>query len=103
MPKAALRAAQDSGIFWTPMFPSLSNTALTLCLMTVGLSSTPLGAAQTGSAATQQAILAQIQPPEFPSRDFSIADFGASAEADCTEAIAKTIAACHAAGGGRVV
>jgi unsaturated rhamnogalacturonyl hydrolase len=50
-------------------------------------------------------ILARIKAPEFPARDFPITDFGAKADgaADCTEAIAKAIAACHAAGGGRVV
>ena len=36
--------------------------------------------------------------------DFSIADFGAKTDGSkCTEAIARTIAACAAAGGGRVV
>ena len=41
----------------------------------------------------------------FPERDFSIADYGAvaGAEAINTEAIARTIQACHQAGGGRVV
>lgn len=103
MPKPALRAVQDAGTFQMSMSPSSSHTVLALCLLTVGFCSSPLGAAQTDTGVTQQEILAQIQPPEFPSRDFSIADFGASAETDCTEAIAKAIAACHAAGGGRVV
>jgi unsaturated rhamnogalacturonyl hydrolase len=51
------------------------------------------------------AILARIKAPEFPARDFPITDFGAKADGatDCTDAIAKAIAACHAAGGGRVV
>ncbi len=50
------------------------------------------------------AILARIKPPQFPARDFSITDFGATAGgAECTAAIAQAIAACHAAGGGRVV
>lgn len=49
-------------------------------------------------------ILSQIQAPEFPDRDFSILDFGASeASADVLPAIKEAIAACHAAGGGRVV
>lgn len=41
----------------------------------------------------------------FPERDFSIADYGAVAggEVSNTEAIARTIQACHQAGGGRVV
>jgi unsaturated rhamnogalacturonyl hydrolase len=54
--------------------------------------------------ADAEAILARIKAPAFPDRDFSITDFGAVAGgADCTEAIAKAIAAANAAGGGRVV
>jgi unsaturated rhamnogalacturonyl hydrolase len=50
-----------------------------------------------------QAIINRIKSPQFAARDFPITDFGAVAEADCTEAIAKAIAACHEAGGGRVM
>ncbi|HEX2852468.1 MAG TPA: glycoside hydrolase family 28 protein [Opitutaceae bacterium] len=50
------------------------------------------------------AVLARIKAPTFPARDFPITDFGAATTSpDCTEAIANAIAACHAAGGGRVV
>src|SRR3954462_15396346 len=51
------------------------------------------------------AILARIKPPKFPARDFDITNFGAIADgkSDSTEAIRKAIAACNAAGGGRVV
>ncbi|MFL6227192.1 MAG: glycoside hydrolase family 28 protein [Pyrinomonadaceae bacterium] len=51
------------------------------------------------------AILARIKPPRFPARDFKITDYGAlsGGTSDSTEAIRKAIAACHAAGGGRVV
>ncbi len=49
------------------------------------------------------ALLARIKPPEFPSRDFSISDFGAKPGVDDTAAIAAAITACHQAGGGRVV
>jgi unsaturated rhamnogalacturonyl hydrolase len=54
---------------------------------------------------TATEILARITAPAFPNRDFSITDFGAipGGKADCTAAIAKAIAACNAAGGGRVV
>ncbi|MFT3780776.1 MAG: glycoside hydrolase family 88 protein [Nibricoccus sp.] len=52
-----------------------------------------------------QEILSRIKAPEFPARDFLITDFGAPADGkgDSTAAIAKAIAACNAAGGGRVV
>lgn len=48
-------------------------------------------------------VLAQIQPPVFPARDFLITDFGAKPGAPATAALAAAIQACHAAGGGRVV
>jgi polygalacturonase len=51
------------------------------------------------------AILRRIVPPRFPSRHFEITRFGAIGDgrADCTSAIRRAIAACRAAGGGRVV
>ena len=49
------------------------------------------------------AILARIQAPTFPDRDFVITDFGATPGADATAALRAAIAACHKAGGGRVV
>lgn len=51
------------------------------------------------------AILARIQAPTFPDRDFVITEFGAreGGTVKNTEAIARAIEACHAAGGGRVV
>jgi polygalacturonase len=50
-------------------------------------------------------ILSRIKSPRFPERDFNILKFGAveGGKKDSTEAIAKAIAACAAAGGGRVV
>src|SRR5476649_1945159 len=53
----------------------------------------------------ESAILARIKAPEFPNKDFLITDYGAvvGGTQDCTDAIQKAIAACHAAGGGRVV
>ena len=48
-------------------------------------------------------VLARIKSPEFPAHDFPITDFGAKPGASATGAIRDAIAACHAAGGGRVV
>ena len=66
--------------------------------------SAPLRAADTGWDAVP-AILARIKAPQFPAHDFPVTDFGAMGDGttDCTAAIAKAIAACNAAGGGRVV
>jgi unsaturated rhamnogalacturonyl hydrolase len=54
-------------------------------------------------AAEEAAILARIKAPRFPARDFAITDFGAAVDGDAGDAIAKAIAACAEAGGGRVV
>ncbi len=55
--------------------------------------------------ATVPEILARIQAPVMPAREFPITDFGAATDggADSTEAIRKAIEACVKAGGGRVV
>src|ERR1035441_5709268 len=52
-----------------------------------------------------QAVLARIRAPQFPARVFDITKYGAAAggQKDSTGAIAKAIAACTEAGGGRVV
>ncbi|RAK56891.1 glycoside hydrolase family 28 protein [Phenylobacterium deserti] len=52
-----------------------------------------------------EAIVARVKPPTFPDRDFFLEDFGGDpqAVADSSQAFAKAIAACNAAGGGRVV
>jgi polygalacturonase len=49
-------------------------------------------------------ILARIQAPVFPNRQFDIQKYGAIGDGgtDCTEAFANAIAACNGAGGGRV-
>jgi len=51
------------------------------------------------------AILERIVPPTFPPRDFHLTAFGAVADDPnlCTAAFQAAIAACQAAGGGRVV
>jgi len=50
-------------------------------------------------------ILSRIYPPLIPGREFSIVDFGASAngKTDASAAIAKAIEAASQAGGGRVI
>ena len=50
-------------------------------------------------------ILSRVVAPTFPDRDFDITRYGARADGstDCTAAIRQAIAACSAAGGGRVV
>lgn len=50
-------------------------------------------------------ILARIRPPMFPDRDFDVTHYGAvgDGKALCTTAFRDAIAACAAAGGGRVV
>jgi polygalacturonase len=44
-----------------------------------------------------------IRVPLFPNRDYSVTQFGPREGGDISEAIRKAIAACHEAGGGRVV
>src|SRR5215216_4832489 len=50
-------------------------------------------------------ILSRIVPPTFPDRTFDIRDYCAVGNnaADCTTAFRQAIAACNAAGGGRVL
>ena len=62
-------------------------------------------AVTTSPWARADAIVAGITVPRFPARDFDITKFGAVGDGQslCTEAIAKAIAACRAAGGGTVV
>jgi polygalacturonase len=65
-----------------------------------------LATAQTSPAdwARLPGILAHILPPAFPANDFSITNYGAVGDGvtDCTLAFSNAIAACNAAGGGRV-
>jgi polygalacturonase len=63
------------------------------------------GAAETGAARQMSAVLARIQPPRFPDRQFDILKYGAVADGrtDCSDALAKAIQACFSAGGGTVI
>lgn len=72
--------------------------------LTLAACNRPAPAPRTGWELMPE-ILAQIVPPTFPERDFVITDYGAigDGETDCTEAFRAAIAACHEAGGGRVV
>ncbi len=72
--------------------------ALSGCLPLTGLH-----AAAPDPWAEAGRIVARIRQPRFPARDFPITDYGAVPGVPCTSAIAKAIAACTAAGGGRVV
>jgi polygalacturonase len=50
-------------------------------------------------------ILARIVAPVFPERTFPVTDYGAVGDnsTDCTNAFREAVAACNAAGGGRVL
>ena len=74
-----------------------------VCIVT--LLATPLLRAEPVGWAQVPGILARIQAPVFPARDFVITNYGAVADGrtDCTAAIGTAIAACAQAGGGRVV
>ena len=77
----------------------------TFPLFLIILLATPLlRADQTGWAQVPE-ILARIQAPVFPARNFVITNYGAVADGqtDCTLAIGKAVDACAGSGGGRVV
>jgi polygalacturonase len=65
----------------------------------------PSKATPASSWARVDTILARIAAPTFPARDFDVTKYGAIGDgvALCTDALRQAIAACHAAGGGRVV
>ena len=81
--------------------PPLLRALLVVSVACAAQAATP---AATVGWETVPSILARIQVPRFPARDFAITEQGATAGgADCTAAIARAIAVAHAAGGGRVV
>ena len=89
--------------------PTLALMLLGLACATGGLrAANPVPAPQETSSAAggwaeYENVLARIKAPEFPDRDFPITEFGARPGQDATDAIHSAIAACHQAGGGRVV
>lgn len=71
---------------------------------------TALPSARAGDAVSHDEIrikapfeMPAIKVPVFPKRDFVVTDYGAVAETVISDAIRKAIAACHKAGGGRVL
>jgi len=48
-------------------------------------------------------ILTDLKNTSYPDRDFVITDFGAEKNKRCDKALTAAIAACHQAGGGRVI
>lgn len=77
-----------------------------LILAGAALGAAPKAFAQPADPwALAREIVARVRPPTFPDRDFPIDRYGADGDAvgDSSAAIAKAIAECHAAGGGRVV
>jgi polygalacturonase len=63
------------------------------------------GGVEAAGWARVPGILARIRPPTFAARDFPVTDFGGVGDGarDNTEAFRRAIAACTAAGGGRVM
>jgi polygalacturonase len=80
---------------------------ITLVLASL-LSFHPAATAQQGGAGgwgQLPGILHKIVAPRFPDRNFAVTSYGAKpgTQQDCLGAITRAIAACHAAGGGRVL
>src|ERR1700689_1913054 len=77
----------------------------------LAVTSAALIARAADSSSDEDAILKRIRPPKFAARDFDITKHGARGDGRprqvnemlCTDAIRQAIAACAAAGGGRVV
>jgi unsaturated rhamnogalacturonyl hydrolase len=67
------------------------------------LVTTPVAARAVRGWGDYPHVLSLIRDPQFPDRDFPITDFGAVAGTDASAALGAAIAACHAAGGGRVI
>lgn len=79
---------------------TLSLPALPGCAAT-RTASAPPGTHQAWQLADE--IVANTRIPTFPDKIFDIRDYGASPGSDASKAFERAIAACHQAGGGRVL
>src|SRR5262245_22535225 len=83
----------------------LALVAILCCTVSYGQQADSSGIRHEEIAVKAPFAMPPIKVPVFPKRDFVITDFGAKPDGktDNTDAIRKAIAACHDAGGGRVV
>ena len=82
--------------------------AVCACVVALMVGSPNLGLASepwTSAWDTLPDLLAQIEQPEFPDRDFSVTDFGAEGDGktDCLPAFRRAIETCSNEGGGKVL
>jgi len=81
----------------------VTHVGFTTAVLVLTLSAPIVGAKEekTGWALVPD-ILARVEPPTFPKRDFPIADFGGlgDGKTDCKPAFDRAIVACSKAGGG---
>lgn len=96
-------------------FKFVSSAVVVLALGLLARSLAPAGTSDALAADAARAaerawarvpgMLQRIVPPRFPDRQFLVTTFGAVGDGrtDCTKAFADAIAACHKAGGGKVI
>jgi hypothetical protein len=88
------------------MTHSLARTLCTALVFTIGI--LPL-VAQTDAVRHEEIQvkapfpMPAIEVPVFPKKDFNVTHYNDGRTGDLSDAIRKAIAACHDAGGGRVV
>jgi polygalacturonase len=84
----------------------MNHTIKLMLLLSVSILLCQVSLAQTSDPWKEiDKILARINPPTFPNKNFDITKYGAvgDGKTDCTSAFAKAIQACHDAGGGKVI